>query len=187
MQKITILSTSVRNNRNSHRVALYLQQYITGNDLATVEVLDLNAYQFPIFEERLRFLESPSSEILDFAAKVKEAEGIIIVTPEYNGGYPSSLKNVIDLLYDEWQKKPIALATVSAGPFGGAQVMASLVFVLWKIGAVMVPAMFPISKVQEVFDEAGNPTEKERTDKRAHTFVRALLWHMEAKQRMERI
>jgi len=185
MEKLVIISASVRNQRYSHRAALYFQRYIEANQSAVVEILDLNAYQFPIFEERLGFLKEPSPAIIDFAAKVKEATGVIIVTPEYNGGYPASLKNVIDLLYDEWKKKPVALVTASAGPFGGAQVMTSLLFTLWKIGAIMVPAMFPIPKIQEVFDGEGRALDAARIDKRAHTFLKELLWYAEAKKRME--
>ncbi len=48
-------------------------------------------------------MQHPSEGVLEFAKKVKAADGIIIVTPEYNGGYPASLKNAIDLLYVEWK------------------------------------------------------------------------------------
>ncbi|WP_134091544.1 NADPH-dependent FMN reductase [Olivibacter sp. XZL3] len=184
MAKIVLLSASIRQGRNSHRVALYFQRYIENNQLAEVEMVDLNAYNFPLFEERLRFLKDPSDKILDFASKIRTADGILLVTPEYNGGYPASLKNVIDLLYDEWRKKPIAIATASAGNFGGAQVTTSLVFSLWKIGVMLVPAMFPVAKVQEAFNEEGEPLDKAQTDKRAHHFVNELLWCIEAKRRM---
>ena len=102
MPNIAIISASIRNGRKSHRVALYFQKYLEENKLATVEILDLNEYKFPLFEERLNYLKSPAADVIDFADKVRSADGIIIVTPEYNGGYPASLKNVIDLLTDEW-------------------------------------------------------------------------------------
>ena len=121
----------------------------------------------------------------DFAEKIKSADGIIIVTPEYNGGYPASLKNVIDLLYDEWHRKPIAIATVSAGAFGGSQVITSLQFTLWKIRAWTVPAMFPVPNIDKSFDESGNAIDKEATDKRAKGFVSELLWCIEAKSKMD--
>ncbi len=176
MQNIAILSASVRKGRNSHRAALYLKSFIERNKLANVSIVDLKEFDFPIFEERLRFLENPASEITAFAQEIKAADGVIIVTPEYNGGYPASLKNVVDLLYDEWQRKPIAICTCSAGGFGGAQVLVELQFTLWKIGALTVPAMFPIPQVQNTFDENGNATDQEFTDKRAKKFVDELLW-----------
>ncbi len=182
---IAILSSSVRTGRKSHWVTLYFKKYIEENKLGTVKILDLNEYRFPVFEERLKNLTTPDPKILSFAAEIVKAEGIIIVTPEYNGGYPASLKNVIDLLYPEWKRKPIALATVSSGQFGGSQVTTSLLLTLWKIGAWVVPASFPVPKVQENFNEKGEATDKEGTDKRAKVFLDELLWCTEAFRKMK--
>lgn len=184
MPHIAIISSSVRTGRNSHRVALYLRNYLEENQLATAEILDLEKYDFPLFEERLRFQPSPTPAVLEFAGKISSADGVIIVTPEYNGGYPASLKNVVDLLYDEWRRKPIAISTVSDGIFGGTQVITSLQFSLWKIRAWTVPAMFPVPKVKEAFDELGTANDKAATDKRAAGFITELLWCIEAVKRM---
>jgi len=185
MKNISIISASVRNGRNSHRVALYFKNYLEGNQLANVKIIDLAVYNFPIFEERLRLIPNPTEAMLSFADEVSKSDGIILVTPEYNGGYPASLKNVIDLLYAEWKRKPIAIATVSAGAFAGTQVITSIQFSLWKIGALTVPAMFPVATVEKTFDENGIPSEKEVTDKRASVFVKELIWWIEAKQKMD--
>jgi NAD(P)H-dependent FMN reductase len=180
MHNISIISSSVRIGRNSHRVALFLKRFIEENNLAAVEILDLNEYNFPIFNERLHFMKEPSSDALDFSQRIKNTDGVIIVTPEYNGGYPASLKNAIDLLYPEWKRKPVAIATASNGPFGGAQVNTSLVFSLWKIGVLLVPAMYLCPKVQEAYDEQGNAIDKEATGKRAKTFIAELIWCIDA-------
>jgi NAD(P)H-dependent FMN reductase len=184
MSHIVIISSSVRIKRNSHRVALYFKKYIEDHQLATVEILDLNAYQFPIFNERLRLQVNPSAQTLEFAQKITSANGVIIVTPEYNGGYPAALKNVVDLLHNEWRRKPIAISTVSAGSFGGSQVITSLQFTLWKIQAWTVPAMFPVPNIQDAFDENGSPTDKVATDKRAESFIKELMWCIEANEKM---
>lgn len=184
MPHIAIISSSVRIGRNSHRVALYLKNYLETNSLATVDILDLMEYNFPLFDERLRLQKDPSTATLKFAEKIKAADGVIIVTPEYNGGYPASLKNVIDLLYAEWRRKPIAISTVSDGMFGGTQVITSLQFSLWKIGAWTVPAMFPVPKAHDSFDESGNAVDKAAVDKRATGFIKELLWCIEAKSKM---
>lgn len=184
MPHIAIISSSIRSGRQSHRVALYFKNYLEIRNLATVEVLDLAEYNFPLFEERLKYQQNPSAATLDFAQKIKAADGVLIVTPEYNGGYPASLKNAIDLLYDEWRRKPVAISTVSAGGFGGMQVITSLQFSLWKMQAWTVPAMFPVPKVQEAFDENGAPKDPASTDKRTAGFLAELLWCVEANQRM---
>lgn len=184
MPHIAIISSSVRTGRKSHRVALYFQKYIADNKLGTTEILDLNEYQFPVFEERLKHQKNPSEGLLDYAAKIKAADGVIIVTPEYNGGYPASIKNAIDVLYDEWRRKPIAISTASDGVFGGTQVITSLQWSLWKIRSWTVPAMFPVPKVQETFDEKGVPADKASVDKRAKGFIDELIWCIQANQKM---
>jgi NAD(P)H-dependent FMN reductase len=184
MPHIAILSASVRTGRNSHRIALYFKRFIEEHKLATVEILDLQQFHFPLFEERLQYLPAAPAPVLDFAQKVRSADGVIIVTPEYNGGYPASLKNVIDLLTNDWRRKPVAISTASDGIFGGTQVITSLQFSLWKIKAWTIPAMFPVPRVDVSFNAEGIPAEQEATDKRASAFLEELLWCIEAKNRM---
>ena len=185
MPHIVLIASSVRAGRKSHRVVLYLKKYLEEHQLATTEIVDLKEYDFPVFHERYSRLEAPTSAMQDFREKILKADGVLIVTPEYNGGYPASLKNALDLLYDEWHRKPVAISTASNGSFGGTQVITSLQFSLWKMRAWTVPAMFPVPKVQENYDEEGNPTDKEATDKRAGQFLRELLWCIEAKKKMD--
>lgn len=179
MKKIVIIAASVREGRKSDRVALYFRDLLARKADISCEIADLMDYNFPVFNERLKFQKSPAPRVLEFAEKIRSADGVIIVTPEYNGGYPASLKNVTDLLYDEWKRKPLALVSVSGGPFGGAQVLTSLLFTMWKIGAWMVPAMFPVPKVEEAFDAEGKPADELVTGKRAETFINELLLMME--------
>ncbi|MHB1278796.1 MAG: NADPH-dependent FMN reductase [Bacteroidia bacterium] len=181
---IVILSSSIRIKRNSHRVAMYFKQYLEERQLANVYILDLEEWNFPLFTERLSHMETPAKLVLDYAEKIKTADGVILVTPEYNGGYPASLKNVVDVLYEEWFRKPIAISTVSDGAFGGMNVITSIQYSLWKIKAWTVPALFPVSKVDVTFDPSGVPADKAGTDKRAKRFIDELLWCIEAKKRM---
>lgn len=175
MNHIAIISSSIRTGRKSHRVALFFKSFLEEHQLASSEILDLAAYNFPLFEERLRYLASPPAGAIEFAEKIKSAQAIIIIVPEYNGGYPASLKNVIDLLADEWKHKPVALVAVSAGPFGGTQVIGQLQFVLWKMGAYTIPARLQVANVSEEYDEKGLPADKQSTNKRASAFIAELL------------
>ena len=175
MKHIAIISASVRSGRLSHRVALYFKRYLEENNLASPEILDLKEYNFPVFNERLRLQKEPSPAAMEFAGKIKSADGVIIVTPEYNGGYPASLKNAIDLLYDEWYHKPVAISTVSDGNFGGSQVLISVQFTLWKMKARTITALFPVPRVMDSFDENGIPSDINSTGKRAANFIRELL------------
>ena len=184
MPKIAIISPSVRKGRNSHRVALYFRNLINETGLGKAEILDLLEYNFPLFNERLKYLESPTREMIGFSEKIKSADGVIIITPEYNGGYPASLKNAIDLLTDEWRRKPVVFVTVSNGNFAGTQVITSIQFALWKLGAMTVPATLRLPNIESTFDEAGIPADKTEINKRASALVNELLWYVEAKKRM---
>lgn len=175
MKHISIISASIRTERKSQNVALFLKQFIEENKLATIEIIDLKAYNFPLFEERLSNQKNPSQKVIDFQNKIINSDGIIIVTPEYNGSFPASLKNVIDLLYVEWKNKPIAISTVSSGGFGGTQCLVALQFILFKIGARIISSVFQVSKVQENYDDKGNAINKAISDKMANPFIKELL------------
>lgn len=179
LHHLAIISASIRIDRKSHRVALYLKSLMEKNKTATCEILDLSTYNFPIFDERLKFQKNPTEKTLEFAGKIKSSDGIIIVTPEYNGGYPASLKNVIDLLNEEWNQKPIAISTASNGIFGGSQVITSLQFSLWKLHAHVSTIYLPIPKVQDAFDENGAASDEAAMDKRATAFIGELMRYFE--------
>ncbi len=180
MDKISIISSSIREERNSHRVALYFNKYLGGNNIAYAEIIDLKEYNFPLFKGTLKTQKNPPANAVAFAEKIKSSDGIIIVMPEYNGGIPASLKNVVDLLYEEWRHKPVGIVTVSAGPFAGSQALVALQFTLWKMKAWTITEMFSVPKVQDAYDEDGNPTDKALTDKLTEVFVKELLWCIKA-------
>lgn len=185
MPHIAILAASVRKGRTSNRVADFFLRYIPENRKpATAEVIDLQQYEFPLFDERLSHQDNPDERVREFAGKIMRADGVIIVTPEYNGGYPAALKNVIDLLYPEWYKKPTGISTVSDGIFGGTQVLISLQFTLWKMRAWTIPAMFPVPEVEKSFSAQGELLNR-GLEKRAGIFVDELLWCVEARSRMD--
>jgi len=182
--KVVIISSSVREGRKSHRVALYLKNELETQYNCSAHILDLKEYDFPVFHERLKYQKNPLPSAIEFGNTVKHADGVIIVTPEYNGGYPAALKNVVDLLTDEWRKKPVAISTVSDGVFGGAQVLTSIQYVLWKIKAWTVTAQFPNPQVDKNLSETGIPTDSETMQKRSSPFIKELLWTMEASRKM---
>jgi NAD(P)H-dependent FMN reductase len=67
MRHISIISSSVREGRKSHNVALYFQNYLNENKLATTEIIDLKVCNFPIFEGPLNTLVNPAENVLEFA------------------------------------------------------------------------------------------------------------------------
>jgi NAD(P)H-dependent FMN reductase len=175
MSNLAIISASVRTGRKSHHVALHLEHRAKdqGHD---VDLLDLNELNFPLFEERLKF---------NYAERFRKAEGVIIVTPEYNGSFPASLKNVIDLMTEEWKGKPVSICTASGGNFAGTQVMQQLLFPLWKIKAWVVPSSMQVPKVQDQFGPDGSVLmDAEGWERRTSVFLQDLEWAIEARRRM---
>lgn len=185
MPHIAIISASVRDGRKSHNVALHLQKTLLATS-NTVDLLDLREFDFPLFHERLKFMKEPPVKVVEFAERIRKAEGVIIVTPEYNGSFPASLKNVVDLLTDDWKGKPVSICTASGGAFAGTQVMVELLFPLWKIKAWVVPSSMQVPKVQEQFSEDGTVLmDQEGWERRTQLFLNNLGWAMEARRRME--
>jgi len=149
-------------------------------DISDHEILDLMEYNFPLFNERLKYQESPTQGMISFSEKIKSARGVIIISPEYNGGPPASLKNAVDLLTDEWRRKPVAFVTVSDGNFAGTQAVIPLQFTLWKLGAFTVPGPLRIPNIISAFDESGIPADKPAMDKRTIAFVNEFLRYIDS-------
>ena len=74
----------------------------------------------------------------------------------------------------------MAIATVSAGPFGGSQAPISLQFTLWKMMAWTISAMFSVPTVEKAYDEQGKALDKSTSDQLAAIFTKELLWCIEA-------
>ena len=126
MKKITILIGSVRKGRQSPKLSLYFKKYIENNNLANVDIIDLKEYNFPLFDERLKFQKDPDVKAIEFANKIRETDAVMVIAPEYNGSFSAAIKNAIDLLKEEWYHKPIGIITVSNGNFGGIKCQVAL-------------------------------------------------------------
>lgn len=176
---IPVILGSTRRERQSPKVAKFVLDRLQRTGRAETELLDLADYNFPIMEERLRFRDDPPPRLREFAERIARADSLVIVTPEYNNGYPGVLKNALDYLLPEYHRKPIGIVTVSAGGFGGLNCLAQLRLVTLGMGAFPIPAALPVSRVQESFDADGAPRDPSY-DKRAQSFLNELLWFTEA-------
>ncbi len=176
---IPIILGSTRKGRQSPKAARFVFKRMQQNNKIETEIIDLLDCRFPIMEERLRNLENPPPGVREFGEKVKRADALVVVSPEYNFGYPGVLKNALDYLLPEYQRKPIAFVTVSAGPFGGLNCLAQLRQVAFGFGALPIPASLPVSRIQDAFDDEGNPSDP-AYEKRVQGFIEELLWFTEA-------
>ena len=176
---IPVILGSTRRGRQSPKVARFLAERMRRSERIATEILDLLEYNFPMMEERLRFRDDPPPRLREFSEKVARSDALVIVTPECNNGYPGALKNALDYLLPEYQRKPIAIVTVSAGGFGGLNCLAQLRLVTLGMGAFPIPAVLPVSRVQDSFDDEGNALDASY-EKRAAAFIDEVLWFAEA-------
>ena len=121
--KIKVIVGSTRANRFSEKPADWILDLAKKRSDLDVELLDLRDYPLPFFEEGMPpgmakdGYTNPA--VVKWRDKIREADGFIIVTPEYNHGYPAVLKNALDYVYFAWARK--AVAFVSWGGAGGAR------------------------------------------------------------------
>jgi FMN reductase len=129
---------------------------------AETQLIDLRNYQLVFCDGG----EELTADVARLRADVKRAQGIILATPEYHGGYSGVLKNALDLMgFDEIEGKMIGLIAVSAGSMGGLAALNSLREVGRALHAWVVPEQASVPHVADVFDESGRCTDA-RIEKR---------------------
>ena len=107
---------------------------------------------------------------------VTRADGLVIVTPEYNHGYPGALKSVLDLLLPEYIHKAVAFCAVSAQGWGGVRVIEQLVPVSRELGLAVTFTDLHFPRVQTLFDENGNLKDEAAYESRVKNFLDELVW-----------
>ena len=104
-----------------------------------------------------------------------QADGLVIVTPEYNHGYPGVLKAVLDLLLKEYIHKAVALVGVSAGPWGGTRVIEAMVPMVRELGLTVTFTDLNFPAIEKKFDEQGK-LQDPAYGERAKDFLDELVW-----------
>jgi NAD(P)H-dependent FMN reductase len=104
-----------------------------------------------------------------------KADGLVIVSPEYNHGYPGVLKAVLDLLLKEYIHKAVGFVGVSAGPWGGTRVIEAMVPMVRELGLAVTFTDLNFPTVQRTFDAEGKLLDQ-AFEKRAQDFLDELVW-----------
>jgi len=153
--KLTILLGTARDGRQSEKAAKFVlaEAEKFGFEAKFVDVKD-----FPLTKTG-RGCSPAWSEI------VKGSDGLVIVSPEYNHGYPGELKLLLDSAYDEYLGKPIGICGLSAGLVGGARMAMALEPVIIELGAIVKRPLVFFPKIQTIFDEAGNTADSSFAEK----------------------
>ena len=106
---------------------------------------------------------------------VVQADGLVIVAPEYNHGYPGAMKAVLDLLLREYVHKSVAFVGVSAGPWGGTRVIEAMVPMCRELGLAVTFTDLNFPFVQKTFDDEGKLLDQ-AFEKRVTDFLDELVW-----------
>src|SRR3954468_22272675 len=147
-----VLLGTNRKNRQSVHVAKWLVSQIERRDDIETKLFDASDFALPHrdYGQEIKHL------FPEWRDTIIAADGLIIVTPEYNHGYPGSLKAVLDLLLREYVHKAVAFVSVSAGPWGGTRVIEAMVPMCRELGLAVTFSDLNFPFVQKTFDLEGN-------------------------------
>ncbi len=168
--KLLVITTSVREGRAGENVAQWFTQQATKDGSFEVETLDLKklglSYELPAQTPgSVENSEYSTKEDRDWAQKINSVDAVAFVSPEYNHGYPASLKNAVDHLYKEWQGKPVAF--IGYGASGAPFSYQAFELVADQLKMDLTEDRVGISEIWAAFDGAGELISAEEHNKKA--------------------
>jgi NAD(P)H-dependent FMN reductase len=136
---IQVILCSTRQSRFGDKPAHYVLGELQKRPDVRAELVDLRDWPLPFFDHPVSPMRAKITEpaaVAKWAAKVGEADGYVIVSPEYNHGYSAVLKNALDWVYSEWTKKPVGF--VGYGSTGGSRAIEQLRQVVIELDMVPI-------------------------------------------------
>ena len=167
---IPVILGTVRKGRASENIAKFVFDQVKKREGVESELIDIRELNFPA--------DDAGEQIKDakFSAACERADGLVIVTPEYNHAFPGMLKHALDSNLKEYIHKAVGVCGVSAGGFGGTRGVQSLLPVLRELGLVTIFWDGNFSGAQQLFDDAGNMKDRDAHEKRMDKFLGELIW-----------
>ena len=166
---LPVILGTTRKGRMSAYAARFMVQQIEKRPGVSTELIDLSRARLPI--------DDAGEEIKDaaFSNKMALADGLVIVTPEYNHSFPGLLKHLLDSCLKEYIHKAAGIVGVSAGPFGGVRVIQDFLPVIRELGLVNIFWDVNFGNIASVFDASGKLLD-DAFVKRADKFLDELVW-----------
>lgn len=168
---IPILLGTNRRDRESENAAKWVFSKMQERDDIEPVYFDVREFKLPHDHYGMEI----GQDFPEWRDAIIKADGLVIVTPEYNHGYPGVLKSVLDLLLKEYIHKAVAFVGVSAGPWGGTRVIESLLHVVRELGLTPTFTDLNFTKIAQKFDEEGNLLD-ESYNRRVDAFLTELVW-----------
>ena len=156
MKKLFIILGSTREGRQGEKVAQWAYGLACRQKEFETELIDLRDWPLPFFNSPISpsmAKEYDSEPARKWGAKIAEADGFVIVTPEYSHGYPAVLKNALDVIYKEWNHKPVAFVSYGWSA-SGARAVEQLINVVVDLKMIPIREQINIS-IPGVMNEKG--------------------------------
>ncbi|HZV33597.1 MAG TPA: NAD(P)H-dependent oxidoreductase [Verrucomicrobiae bacterium] len=157
---ITLVSGTNRPGSNTRKVARQVEE-IYAQLKTPLRVLDLAQLPPEIFLPS-SYVEKPKS-FAPFAEAILSASGLIVVTPEYNGGMPGVLKYFIDMLKfpESFQKRPVCFIGLAAGMWGALRPVEQLQHIFGYRNAYIYPERVFLTQINSQLDANGRLNDPE--------------------------
>ena len=146
---IAVLIGTTREQRKSDHAARFVAEVGAALEGVTTELVDPKDFNFPGDGN------DPEAQDPRYSEIIKNADALYIITPEYNHSFPGSLKRMIDSELKHYLHKPVAIAGVSSGMWGGVRAVESLVPAVRELGLVVTFGSVYFPRVQDLFDDSG--------------------------------
>ena len=184
MYNLKIITASTRPGRKGPALANWIFELAKKHPEFSVELLDLAVINLPFLDEpnHPKLQKYTKDHTKKWSETIAAADAFIFVTPEYNFGYPASLKNALDFLYNEWAYKPVAFVSYG-GIAGGTRSMQAIKQVMTAMNLVPVLAAVNVPFFTKYIDEQNTFNADEGINKAAEGMLKELLkWTETLKQ-----
>lgn len=172
--KIEIISGSPRTNSLTRRIAFHLQNRLKKDTDHEVGFIDLKDWNLPPVQSVFVSVENTPKEFKPLAERIFNADAFILVTPEYNGSYSPTLKNLLDH-FPKQHHKPFGIVTASPGAFGGMRAAQQLLLLVPALFGIVSPYMLVVPGVDKKFSPDGDLLDLSFQNN-IHNFVAEFLW-----------
>ena len=166
---IPVILGTVRKGRRSENAARFVFDETKKRAEVETEFVDIGKIPMRLDDAGEQMKDQTFSDL------VRRADGLILVMPEYNHGYPGLLKHALDMNLEEYIHKAVGICGVSAGQFGGARVIEALLPVLRELGLVTIFTDVNFGNVGKIFGEDGKLVD-ETFVRRTGKFLDELIW-----------